>query len=235
MDETYLYPYSAEEARRRNETALWRASHNANMACKKAVEEAIRQGFDGLHLNEGCLQSVLKEFGYKRLNWVLANTLREKYLRKNQAWASQTSIPGHIRNFEFVVDSPPAGLDDFVASFRKAYRKLGLFGGEHCEPRSRSDLNYEGRVLVLSPDILKESCWTPKNQLWYAQGGFGCAPHSRGSAVFCTCLGDGEETRWDRADFVGVLKEELLPDWAAPKLAELRGQRQSGMDGMQMK
>lgn len=31
-------------------------------------------------------------------------------------------------------------------------------------------------------------------------------------------------TRWNRADFTGVLKEEFLPDWAKPKLAALREQ-----------
>lgn len=34
MNDTYLYPRSAEEARRRYELPLWRASHQANIACK---------------------------------------------------------------------------------------------------------------------------------------------------------------------------------------------------------
>ena len=49
---------------------------------------------------------------------------------------------------------------------REAYGKLELFGPEHCEPNSYESLDDEGRVLVLSPDTLKESCWTPQNQLW---------------------------------------------------------------------
>ena len=85
---------------------------------------------------------------------------------------------------------------------------------------------YEGKVLVLSPDILKESYWTPQAQLWYAHDGFGCTPHAIGRSVRCTCLGDGEMTRWNRTDFIGVLKEEFLPDWAEEKLKELRGQEQ---------
>lgn len=40
--------------------------------------------------------------------------------------------------------------------------------------------------------------------------------------MYATCLGDGEKTRWNRADFLGVLDEQHLPDWAAEKLAELR-------------
>ena len=43
MNETYLYPYSAAEANKRNELALWRESHKANIACRNAIEETIRQ------------------------------------------------------------------------------------------------------------------------------------------------------------------------------------------------
>lgn len=104
----------------------------------------------------------------------------------------------------------------------RAYQELGLFGPEQCEPDSFAGLNYEGRVLILSPDSLKESCWSSENQLWYAHDGFGCSPHAIGRSVRCTCLGDGETARWNRTDFVGVLKEEFLPDWAREKLAQLQ-------------
>ena len=36
-----------------------------------------------------------------------------------------------------------------------------------------------------------------------------------------------EMTRWNRADFMGVLKDQFLPDWAAEKLAELKGMEQT--------
>lgn len=55
-----------------------------------------------------------------------------------------------------------------------------------------------------------------------AWDGFGCRPNARGRSVRCTCLGDGEMTRWNRSEFVGILKDECLPDWAAEKLAQLR-------------
>ena len=43
---------------------------------------------------------------------------------------------------------------------------------------------------------------------------------------YAVCLGDGEETRWNRCDFTGVLDERFLPDWAAEKLAELQSPQQ---------
>ena len=48
--EIYLYPYSAAEARTRNELALWRASYQANEECARDIEEHIRTHFDGAHL-----------------------------------------------------------------------------------------------------------------------------------------------------------------------------------------
>lgn len=77
-NDTYLYTDGLDAARRSGQIALWRASHQANIACKKAIEDSIRQGFDGVHLKEDCAKEVLEEFGFKRVNWVLANTIQEK-------------------------------------------------------------------------------------------------------------------------------------------------------------
>ena len=49
--------------------------------------------------------------------------------------------------------------------------------------------------------------------------------------MFATCLGDGEEARWNRSDFIGVLDEQYLPEWAAERLAGLRGPAQEQADG----
>ena len=39
-------------------------------------------------------------------------------------------------------------------------------------------------------------------------------------------------TRWNRTDFIGVLNEEFLPDWAKEKLMELKGQEQRDVSPM---
>lgn len=56
----------------------------------------------------------------------------------------------------------------------------------------------------------------------YAHDGFGCSPHAIGRSVRCTCLGDGEMTRWNRDEFVGVLDEKFLPDWAKESLSQFQ-------------
>jgi len=232
-DFPYTYPYSAKEAGRRNELGSWRESFRANIACKKAIEDAIRQSFDGMHLDEHCIREVLGQFGFKRTAWVLSNTIQQldwdgRFSPANKEWAKKTYIPrDENHNPQFVVRSHPAVLDGFVNLYRKEYQELGLFGPQHCEPDSFSGLDYTDKVLVLSPDTLRESCWQPEDQLWLAHDGFGCRPKAIGRSVRCTCLGDGEMTRWNRRDFIGVLKEEHLPDWAREKLEELQPQEEA--------
>ena len=188
-------------------------------------------------------EKMLDEYGFKRTAWVLANTLHElkwdgRFSYANKHWAEKIYIPTDLNhNSDFVVRSHPAVLDGFVSFYRKAVQALNLFGAEHCVG-DRAEQDYTGKVLVLSPDTLKESCWSQENQLWYAHDGFGCSPHAIGRSVRCTCLSDGEMTRWNRSEFIGVLDDKFLPEWAKPKLAELQAQEQTDaptMGSMNMK
>ena len=240
MNETYLYPYSAKEARERNDLSLWSESHRANIACRGAIEDTIRRNFDGMNLDPECLTPVLEEYGYKRTEWVLAATLQElnwdgRFHPANKEWAARHYIPRDERHIaDITVRSHPAVLDGFVTLYRKAYQKLGLFGSEHCFG-DRAEQDYTAKVLVLSPDTLKESFWSQENQLWYAHDGFGCSPHAIGRSVRCTCLSDGEMTRWNRDEFVGVLDEKFLPDWAKESLSQFTAPRQEKTTTGEMK
>ena len=202
MNEAYLYPYSAEYARQRGEESLWRASYLSNMDCKDAIRKAVWQHYDGAHLDGDCLVKVIQEFGYKRTAWVLANTIQQlewggQYSSENKEWASRIYIPpDKSHNLNFVVPIRSAVLNGVVDQYRAAYQALGLFSPNQCESDSFEKLDYEGKVLVLSPDTLKESCWKPENQLWYAHDGFGCSPTAIGRSIRCTCLNDEEMARW---------------------------------------
>ena len=232
-DFPYVYPYSRAEARRIGETQMHEDSFRENVKCARAVEGAIREHFRESDevLTEGCAQSVLEAYGFKRVCFVLSNSLREMarpYLIGEDArnWAKRPSVPPDGKyNRYFAVDTAAVLLESFILQTREAYQALGLFGPEHCAG-DPFVLDYEGKVLVLSPDTLRESHWTPRDQLWLAEYGFGCSPQARGQAVYAVCLGDGEKTRWNRTDFIGVLDEQYLPDWAAEKLRELQTPQQ---------
>lgn len=139
MNETYLYPYSVEDAKRADMLPLWRESHKTNIFCRNAIESAIRQNFDGMHLNPDCLKPVLDEYGYKRTAWVLANTLHEldydgRFSCSNKLWANRIFIPDDSRhNNEFVVRSHPAVLDGFIDLYREAEQNMEMAESE--EPK----------------------------------------------------------------------------------------------------
>ena len=77
-DHPYLYLGSLSEAKRNDEVQDWQDSHHLNVLCAEAIETAIRQGFDGMHLKEDCARNVLEAYGFKRVSWVLSNTVQQK-------------------------------------------------------------------------------------------------------------------------------------------------------------
>lgn len=142
MSYPQIYKASLEEAESRNETELFHASHKINIACREAVETAIRDNYDGKHLNRDCFRPVMEEYGAGRLEWVLANTLQQKnydgrFSHNNRDWAATIRIPESRANGidlrrRFMVDSHPALLDGFVNLVRRelAAREMQEYGGQ---------------------------------------------------------------------------------------------------------
>lgn len=243
-DFPYPYPYSEGEALRLKETQLYKDSFRLNVRCARSIEQAIRDYFNETDevLTDGCAQSILERYGFRRVCFVLSNSVKEMgmpYLLSDDArqWAQRTFVPpDRMDNCHFAVDTAVGLLESFIHQTREAYQALGMFSAEHCIHGGDIE-DYTGKVLVLSPDALNEGHWSPRDQLWLATGGAGCSPGKLGRTVFATCLADGEETRWGREDFTGILDEQYLPDWAAEKLVEFRGprQEQAPSGGMEMR
>ncbi len=219
-----FYPFSLEEAKREGRVDDWTESRRLNVKCARDIENLINAHAQTGQLEEDCARAALDWWGFRRVQFVLANTLIGTgglgFEPDSLRWARSVLIPPDYGNEMFRVNAGRALLAQFVQQTYAEYQGLGMFGQEHCGAPNQ---DYTGKVLVLRPDRLREDCWSAQNQLWYGQAGFGLAPVSRGRAVFATCLGDGEKARWNRTDFMGVLDGRHLPDWAAEKLAELRG------------
>lgn len=119
-----LYQHSGEYAREHGELDAFRASRQANIACRDAIEAAIRDGYDGMHLTADA-KNVLAEFGPERVSHVLAATLQEKiwdqrFSRSNQAWAASVPVfDTKDRRLAYLVNSHSTLLDGFVDKVRK--------------------------------------------------------------------------------------------------------------------
>lgn len=124
-----LYLRSANAAISEGELELWRDSYHENLACKEAIEESIRQNFDGLWLKRDCIQPVLDRFGVDRVEYVLANTIQKlswdgRFSRDNRAWAEGVDVvQDGSHNSALIITSHPAVLDGFTHLFREVVKQ----------------------------------------------------------------------------------------------------------------
>ena len=125
-----VYRQNAAYAREHGELEQYRVSHQANIACKEAIEQSIDQNYDGRRLAKGTADKVMQKFGPERVMYVLAYTIQQKgwdgrFHSYNKDWAKTVDIPpnpdsfGFERNCEFVVDSHAGLTDLFVSQARR--------------------------------------------------------------------------------------------------------------------
>ena len=131
LRETPVYPYPASYAHEHGELNQYRTSNEANMACKKAIEGAIRDHYRGYSLDgKAAVAEVVRAFGTERTMYILANTVRQKdwdgrISPSNKDWAKSIPIQknpdawGGDRNVYLIVNSHPGLTDLFVNAFRK--------------------------------------------------------------------------------------------------------------------
>lgn len=125
-----LYMQNGAYAREHGELDQYRESRRLNVACKDAIEKAVADNFDGMHLNPGAVKPVVDQFGEERVAYVLASTIQMKdwdgrFSPSNKEWAASVPIGeaispfGNDRRLEWTVESHPAVLDGFVRIFRE--------------------------------------------------------------------------------------------------------------------
>ena len=63
--------------------------------------------------------------------------------------------------------------------------------------------------------------------MFFAESGFGCSPGKSGRKVFGRFLSDGEKSQFYREDFVGIIADEHIPEWARERLSELNCEQEN--------
>jgi len=223
----YVYPYGMDYAKRNNELGAWHESHALNIQCKDTIERAIALHTDPMKLLDGAANVVREQFGYDRLNWVLANTIQHSndypgFSLENHEWAKKFFFDRNKKDdhtLDFVINVQEEYLNGFVNQARQEYKALNLFDHTHCLP-DKHDQDLTGKVVVINPEMLDDKYKSPDWQLFVPTHGNGCRPHAIGRSVSGHFLKDGENNTYWRQDIIGVLDEKHLPEWAKEKLAE---------------
>ena len=180
LKETPLYLFPAAYAREHGELEQYRASRNANIACRDAIDAAIREHYDGSRLDGAAVREVTEAFGYERTLHVLANTVRQKewdgrFSEGNKRWAHTLPIHenpdgmGNDRNRDFVLRSHSALADAFIKDARHEYlltqplttketidEAKRIYAGLTAakEPNSPDGTRF---MVEISPDFLKRA------------------------------------------------------------------------------
>lgn len=122
MKNVPLYKYPFTYAQSHGEIEQARASYRANIACKEAIQRAIRDHYRNNCLDEAGAREVLEQFGPERTKYVLANTVQNKmrdarYCQYNKDWAKNICIC-EAAAWAWVVNSHPGLIDIFITQVR---------------------------------------------------------------------------------------------------------------------
>ena len=109
------------------ELEQYRASNNANLQCKEAIEAAVREHFDRMYLSHDAAKGVIETYGMDRVMLVLANTVQlqdwdGRYSPPNKEWAK--TIPNYNSDTVrcgYAVNSHPAVLNGFIDLVREEH------------------------------------------------------------------------------------------------------------------
>ena len=154
IDSVPIYSHTASYAREHNELDAYRASLNANLQCKEAIEAAVREHFDGMYLSHDAARGVIETYGMERVMLVLANTVQlqnwdGRYSPRNKEWAK--TIPNYNSDtvrVGYAVNSHPAVLNGFIDLVREEYLRR--------QPLTAEDIQAEAeRILreLRAPDV----------------------------------------------------------------------------------
>ena len=116
-------------AHEHGELEAYRASRNANIACRDAIDDTISRHYDGFSLDSACAKEVIDSFGFERTMYVLANTVRQqdwdrRYSSSNKEWAQTIDVCenpdgfGNDRQCELVLRSHPGLVNIFISEVR---------------------------------------------------------------------------------------------------------------------
>ncbi len=122
--EISVYPHTARYAAEHGELALYQESARQNLACTKAIEQAIQDHYVGYRLDPAGAKDVMSRFGKERVQFILALTIQHKQgdgriSPRNKEWASKIMTQGselYQDNAQFAVNQAHPGLIDLFTS-----------------------------------------------------------------------------------------------------------------------
>ena len=119
-----VYREMANYAYEAGELDVYRASRDANMACKEAIEAAISENYVDYRLSTRvAVETVLEQFSEERVKYILANTVQHnlhdgRYHAENKDWAGKISVCEENSESFIVSQVHPGLVNLFINQFK---------------------------------------------------------------------------------------------------------------------
>ena len=118
-------------AAQHEELEQYYASHYENIACRDAIEIAIKNHYKNNRLDSSAVHEVIDKYGYERTLVVLARTIADsewdgRYSNENKIWAKSVDpVPDPDTNnyFRYQINSHPGLVDLFTTQVRREYER----------------------------------------------------------------------------------------------------------------
>ncbi len=123
-----IYLNTAQYSVEHDEIEQYRVSHRQSEECREAIDKAISENFDGLHLKDGFIPELIDKFGSERVKYILATTIREnlgdgRYSPENKGWSENINVSeSQDERRNCCLRSHPAVIDGVVNGFKKYMR-----------------------------------------------------------------------------------------------------------------
>ena len=173
-----IYREMANYAYEAGELDAYRASLDANMACKEAIEAAISENYVDYRLSTRvAVETVLEQFSEERVQYVLANTVQHnlhdgRYHAENKDWAGKISVCEENSESYIVSQVHPGLVNLFINQFKELLPEITQ--KQHETVSSLEPEKTDASKHRLTPDekVIKDAVMdTLKARIAYANDG----------------------------------------------------------------
>lgn len=126
-----VYPYSFAHAKDRSEESAYHDSRGRTESCARDIDAAIKASCykPNFYNLETAAQKVLAEYGFDRVNTVLAHNLQNRsyegrFSGANKRWAAEIELGDRFTS-SAILNAHPILIDGFVDHARQMYEELG--------------------------------------------------------------------------------------------------------------
>ncbi|MGM9590878.1 MAG: DUF3849 domain-containing protein, partial [Faecousia sp.] len=172
-----IYREMANYAYEAGELDAYRASLDANMACKEAIEAAISENYVDYRLSTRvAVETVLEQFSEERVQYVLANTVQHnlhdgRYHAENKDWAGKISVCEENSESYIVSQVHPGLVNLFINQFRELLPEITQEQHETVSPEPEKTVSSKHRFTPAEKAIKDAVMDTLKARIAYANDG----------------------------------------------------------------